>query len=136
MKPTILVVEAEPALITLLRYNLEQEGFRVLEDHDGEEALVVTREERPDRILIDWMLPLLSGLHVCRQLRRDPETREIPIILLTARGEESDKVRGLDSGADDYITKPFSPAELLARVRAVLRRADPASAAETLSFED
>lgn len=136
MKPTILVVEDEPALITLLRYNLEKEGFRVLEAHDGEEALIVTKEERPDLILLDWMLPLLSGLHVCRQLRRDPETREIPIILLTARGEESDKVRGLDSGADDYITKPFSPAELLARVRAVLRRADPASAAETLSFED
>src|SRR5690606_22386678 len=132
MKPTILVVEDEPALITLLRYNLEKEGFRVLEAHDGEEALIVTKEERPDLILLDWMLPLLSGLHVCRQLRRDPEAAEIPIILLTARGTQSDKVRGLDSGADDYITKPLSPAELLPRGRAVLRRADPAAAAETL----
>src|SRR5690554_1704031 len=136
MKPTILVVEDEPALITLLRYNLEKEGFRVLEAHDGEEALLVTREERPDLILLDWMLPLLSGLHVCRQLRREPETRTTPIILLTARGEESDKVRGLESGADDYITKPFSPAELLARIRAVLRRAVPTTTADGLSFED
>src|SRR5690554_2793629 len=136
MKPTILLVEDEAALITLLRYNLEKEGFRLVEAHDGEEALVVAKEEQPDLILLDWMLPLLSGLQVCRQLRRDPETRDTPIILLTARGEETDKVRGLESGADDYITKPFSPAELLARIRAVLRRSAPATTAETLSFED
>src|SRR5690625_3680905 len=129
MKPTILVVEDEPALITLLRYNLEKEGFRVLEAHDGEEALIVTKEEPPDLILLDWMLPLLSGLHVCRQLRRDPETREIPIILLTARGEESDKVRGLDGGAADYSTKTFTPPELLAPVRAARRTPEPAAAA-------
>ncbi|HLW27396.1 MAG TPA: phosphate regulon transcriptional regulator PhoB [Kiloniellales bacterium] len=136
MKPTILLVEDEAALITLLRYNLEKEGFRLVEAHDGEEALVVAKEEQPDLILLDWMLPLLSGLHVCRQLRREPATRETPIILLTARSEETDKVRGLESGADDYITKPFSPAELLARVRAVLRRAAPMAAADELSFED
>ncbi|HLS68879.1 MAG TPA: phosphate regulon transcriptional regulator PhoB [Kiloniellales bacterium] len=136
MTPTILLVEDEAALITLLRYNLEKEGFRLLEAHDGEEALIVAKEEQPDLILLDWMLPLLSGLHVCQQLRRDPETRDTPIILLTARSEETDKVRGLESGADDYITKPFSPAELLARVRAVLRRAVPAVTADTLSFED
>lgn len=136
MTPTILLVEDEAALITLLRYNLEKEGFRLVEAHDGEEALVVAKEEQPDLILLDWMLPLLSGLHVCRQLRREPTTRDTPIILLTARSEESDKVRGLESGADDYITKPFSPAELLARVRAVLRRAAPAATADELSFED
>ncbi|MFC4352408.1 phosphate regulon transcriptional regulator PhoB [Fodinicurvata halophila] len=136
MKPVILIVEDEAALVTLLRYNLEREGFRLLEARDGEEALVLAQEEKPDLILLDWMLPLVSGLQVCRQLRRDRETREIPIILLTARGEETDKVRGLESGADDYITKPFSPAELTARVRAVLRRAVPASSGETLNFAD
>ncbi|MDF2095700.1 phosphate regulon transcriptional regulator PhoB [Aquibaculum arenosum] len=136
MSATILLVEDEAALITLLRYNLEKEGYRLVEAHDGEEALVVAKEEQPDLILLDWMLPLLSGLQVCRQLRRGPETRDTPIILLTARGEETDKVRGLESGADDYITKPFSPAELLARIRAVLRRSAPATTAETLSFED
>lgn len=136
MSATILLVEDEAALITLLRYNLEKEGYRLVEAHDGEEALVVAKEEQPDLILLDWMLPLLSGLQVCRQLRRNPETRETPIILLTARGEETDKVRGLESGADDYITKPFSPAELLARIRAVLRRSAPATTAETLFFED
>ncbi|WP_366554793.1 phosphate regulon transcriptional regulator PhoB [Aquibaculum sediminis] len=136
MSATILLVEDEAALITLLRYNLEKEGYRLVEAHDGEEALVVAKEEQPDLILLDWMLPLLSGLQVCRQLRRNPETRETPIILLTARGEETDKVRGLESGADDYITKPFSPAELLARIRAVLRRSAPATTAESLSFED
>ncbi|MGM0560501.1 MAG: phosphate regulon transcriptional regulator PhoB [Pseudomonadota bacterium] len=136
MKPVILIVEDEAALVTLLRYNLEREGYDLLEARDGEEALTVAQEEKPDLILLDWMLPLMSGLQVCRQLRRDRETREIPIILLTARGEETDKVRGLESGADDYITKPFSPAELTARVRAVLRRAVPATSGETLSFAD
>ena len=120
MKPTILLVEDEAALVTLLRYNLEREGYQVFDARDGEEALILAKEEKPDLILLDWMLPLLSGLEVCRQLRRAPESRETPIILLTARGEETDKVRGLDSGADDYITKPFSPAELIARIRAVL----------------
>src|SRR5690606_23762323 len=134
--PSILVVEDEAALVTLLRYNLEREGFQVLEATDGEEALLVARERRPDLILLDWMLPLLSGIEVCRQLRRLPETRTVPIIMLTARGEEGDKLRGLDSGADDYVTKPFSPSELIARVRAVMRRARPSTEGETLTYED
>lgn len=135
-KPLILLVEDEEALVTLLRYNLENEGFRLAHAADGEEALVLAREETPDLILLDWMLPLKSGLEVCRQLRRAPDTRDTPIILLTARGEEADKVRGLDSGADDYITKPFSPAELIARMRAVMRRRQPSFSRETLEFED
>ncbi|MDH3475346.1 MAG: phosphate regulon transcriptional regulator PhoB [Rhodospirillales bacterium] len=136
MNPLVLIVEDEADLVTLLRYNLEREGFRVAEAGNGEEALVMVKEETPDLILLDWMLPLMSGIEVCRQLRRMHELNEVPIIMLTARGEEGDKVRGLDSGADDYITKPFSPAELIARIRAVLRRAQPGAAAEVLSFED
>jgi len=134
--PLILVVEDENALVTLLRYNLEREGFQVIEAGDGEEALLLAREQQPDLILLDWMLPLLSGIEVCRQLRRLPETRNVPIIMLTARGEEGDKLRGLDSGADDYVTKPFSPSELIARVRAVIRRARPSTENETLQYED
>lgn len=136
VKPLILLVEDEEALVTLLRYNLEREGFRVAQAADGEEALVLAKEETPDLIVLDWMLPLMSGIEVCRQLRRSPDTRETPIIMLTARREETDKIRGLDSGADDYITKPFSPTELIARVRAVLRRAQPNLSSELLSFED
>lgn len=136
MKPLILVVEDETAIVTLLRYNLEREGFRVHSAHDGDEALTMVSEEKPDLVLLDWMLPLTSGLEVCRRLRRQPETRDIPILMLTARGEEADKVRGLDSGADDYITKPFSPVELIARIRAVLRRTQPQLTSEILAFED
>ena len=136
MNPTVLVVEDESALITLLRYNLEREGFRVAEAKDGEEALLVAREQKPDLVLLDWMLPLLSGIEVCRQVRRMPELRQVPIIMLTARGEEGDKLRGLDSGADDYVTKPFSPSELIARVRAVLRRPRPERDGETLQYQD
>ncbi|HUL07718.1 MAG TPA: phosphate regulon transcriptional regulator PhoB [Candidatus Acidoferrum sp.] len=136
MSPLILVVEDESALVTLLRYNLEREGFRVAEARDGEEALLMAREQKPDLVLLDWMLPLLSGLEVCRQMRRMPETRSVPIIMLTARGEEGDKLRGLDSGADDYVTKPFSPSELVARIRAALRRSRPTSNGESLQFED
>ena len=134
--PQVLVVEDESALVTLLRYNLEREGFRVAEARDGEEALLAAREQKPDLVLLDWMLPLLSGLEVCRQMRRMPETRGVPIIMLTARGEEGDKLRGLDSGADDYVTKPFSPSELVARIRASLRRSRPTSNGESLQFED
>ncbi len=136
MTPSILIVEDETPLVTLLRYNLEREGYRVAEAHDGEEAMLILSEETPDLVLLDWMLPHVSGLEVCRQLRRREETRDVPIIMLTARGEEADKLRGLDSGADDYITKPFSPAELIARIRAVLRRAQPAALSEILQFED
>ncbi|MDX2145709.1 MAG: phosphate regulon transcriptional regulator PhoB [Rhodospirillaceae bacterium] len=136
MKPTVMIVEDEASLMTMLRYNLEKEGFRVTEAGDGEEALTVADETPPDAILLDWMLPRMSGIEVCRQLRRKPQTRGVPIIMLTARGDEVDKVRGLTVGADDYITKPFSMPELLARVRALLRRAKPSQAKGTLAFAD
>jgi two-component system phosphate regulon response regulator PhoB len=135
-RPLVLVVEDEAALVTLLGYHLEREGWRVAVARDGEEALLLAREERPDLILLDWMLPRLSGIEVCRQLRRDADTRTVPIVMLTARGEEGDKLRGLDAGADDYVIKPFSPAELMARLRAQLRRAAPAAAGETLTFAE
>ncbi|RMD61551.1 MAG: phosphate regulon transcriptional regulatory protein PhoB [Alphaproteobacteria bacterium] len=134
--PRILVVEDEAALVTLLRYNLEREGFAVSEAGDGEEALIRAKEEAPDLVILDWMLPVLSGIEVCRRLRRDPQTRAVPILILTARGEEADKVRGFNCGADDYVTKPFSPAELIARIRALLRRANARATAEQLSFAD
>jgi len=134
MRPSVLVVEDEPALSTLLRYNLEKEGFSVSEAHDGEEALLQLKEAKPDAVLLDWMLPRISGLELCRQIRRAPAWRDLPVIILTARGEEVDRVRGLDSGADDYVVKPFSPNELVARLRAVIRRARPASNAEVLRF--
>ncbi|GAB4233634.1 MAG: phosphate regulon transcriptional regulator PhoB [Kiloniellaceae bacterium] len=136
MRPLVLIVEDQEALVTMLKYNLEGAGFRVNTAGDGEEALVAAAEEVPDLILLDWMLPLMSGIEVCRQLRSKPETKRSPIIMLTARGEETDKLRGLDSGCDDYITKPFSPAELIARINAVLRRSKPELSSEMLTFED
>ncbi|UEM21203.1 phosphate regulon transcriptional regulator PhoB [Skermanella mucosa] len=136
LKPLVLIVEDEADLVTLLKYNLDKEGFRTLSAGDGEEALLLAAEQTPNIVLLDWMLPLMSGLEVCRQMRRNPKTRDIPIIMLTARGEEADKVRGLNSGADDYIAKPFSPTELVARMRAVLRRASPGLAEEMLRFND
>jgi two-component system, OmpR family, phosphate regulon response regulator PhoB len=135
-KPRVLVVEDEAPLVAMLRYNLEKEGFEVDEASNGEEALAKIAELKPDVVLLDWMLPLVSGIEVCRQLRRAPATRGLPVIMLTARGEEADRVRGLDSGADDYVVKPFSPTELVARLRAVMRRAQPATTAETLRFAD
>ncbi len=136
MKPRVLIVEDEAPLVTMLRYNLEREGFAVDEAADGEEALLRIAEHRPDIVLLDWMLPLVSGLEVCRQIRRVPETRALPVVMLTARGEESDRIRGLDSGADDYVVKPFSPTELVARLRAVIRRVHPAAAANVLRYAD
>jgi two-component system, OmpR family, phosphate regulon response regulator PhoB len=136
MRPAVLIVEDEAALLTLLRYNLEKEGFVVAEARDGEEALLQLKEQVPDAVLLDWMLPRVSGLELCRQIRRSPAWREVPIIMLTARGEEGDRVRGLDSGADDYVVKPFSTTELVARLRAVIRRARPAVSAEILRFGD
>ncbi len=135
-KPVVLVVEDEPALLTLLKYNLEAEGYRVVEAVNGEEALVKAREETPDLILLDWMLPLVSGIEVCRQIRRMPDLKSAAIIMLTAKGEEADKIRGLETGADDYVTKPFSPSELMARAKAALRRARPQSGDETLIYAD
>ncbi len=136
MKPLVLVVEDEAPLVTLLRYNLEKEGFAVAEASDGEEALLRIAEQKPDAVLLDWMLPLLSGIEVCRQIRRAPATRTLPVIMLTARGEEGDRVRGLNSGADDYVVKPFSLGELVARLRAVIRRAQPSAAEEVLRYAD
>ncbi|MGC2200990.1 MAG: phosphate regulon transcriptional regulator PhoB [Stellaceae bacterium] len=135
-KPLVLIVEDEAPLVTLLRYNLEKEGFLVCEAADGEDALVQIAERKPDLVLLDWMLPLVSGIEVCRRIRRSPETRSLPVVILTARGEETDRVRGLDNGADDYVVKPFSPGELVARLRAVMRRAQPGSLEEVLRFGD
>lgn len=136
MNPSVLLIEDDLNLVELVRYNLEREGFEVLHAPDGEEGLAVARDEAPDVILLDWMLPLVSGIEVCRRLRKTPETANIPIIMLTARGEESDRVRGLDTGADDYITKPYSPRELISRIRAILRRVRPAYAGKELQYAD
>ena len=134
--PHILVVEDDDAIATLIQYNLEKEGYDVAIAGDGEEGLVQADERLPDLILLDWMLPKVSGIEVCRRLRGRPESRNVPIILLTARGEESDRVRGLDVGADDYLTKPFSVPELNARIRAVLRRIRPGLADDRLNHGD
>jgi len=132
----MLLVEDDAALSELLEFHFRREDFEVMRTGDGEEALLLARERVPDIVLLDWMLESLSGLEVCRRLRRAPETQNVPIIMLTARGEEEDRVRGLETGADDYVTKPFSPRELVARVGAVLRRVRPALAGEQLSYAD
>lgn len=134
--PHVLVVEDEEALAQLLKYNLEKEGYRVSVAMDGEEALVVADESSPDLVVLDWMLPKAPGIEVCRRLRARQDTRNTPIVMLTARGEESDRVRGLDMGADDYITKPFSMGELLARLRAVMRRIRPGLADDKVTCGD
>ncbi|MFC0632814.1 phosphate regulon transcriptional regulator PhoB [Brevundimonas balnearis] len=136
MQPYVLVMEDEDALATLLQYNLEKEGYQVVVAGDGEEGLVQVDERLPDLILLDWMLPKVSGIEVCRRVRGRPETRNVPIIMLTARGEETDRVRGLDTGADDYLTKPFSMTELIARIRAVLRRIRPGLADDRVGHGD
>lgn len=134
MEISVLIVEDEIAIVTLLRYNLEREGFRVFSTSDGEEAIGMVKDYKPDIIVLDWMLPSMSGVDVCKHLRWNQETKSIPIIMLSARGEESDRIRGLDAGADDYLVKPFSPAELVARIRAVFRRFRPALSERLLSF--
>jgi two-component system, OmpR family, phosphate regulon response regulator PhoB len=134
--PYVLVVEDEDALATLLDYNLMKEGFRVERAADGEEALLRVAEEPPDLVVLDWMLPKVSGVEVCRQLRAGAETRRTPVLMLTARGEEADKVRGLDTGADDYVVKPFAMSELVARIRALLRRTRPELVEERLEYAD
>lgn len=136
MAAKVLVIEDEEAIAQLLAYNLEKEGFAVRIAGEGDEALVALDEERPDIVLLDWMLPNISGIEICRQIRARQGTRDLPVIMLTARGEEEDRVRGLDVGADDYVTKPFSMSELVARVRAVLRRAAPALAGDVATFAD
>lgn len=136
-KPLVLVVEDDAAFATMLRYNLERQGFLVEEATDGQEALTRIAEAQPALVLLDWMLPVMSGLEVCRQIRRHPDMRNLPVIMVTARAEDADAVRGLDTGADDYITKPFRVESLLARMRALLRRANGVSAEKgELSFHD
>ena len=135
-KPLVLIVEDEAALMTMLRYNLEKQGFRVEEAGDGEEALTRINELKPDMVLLDWMLPQLSGIEVCRQIRRRPATRELPVIMITARSEDQDAVRGLNTGADDYVTKPFSTEALVARMRALMRRSNTVPAKGELRFHD
>ena len=132
----VLVVEDEPAQLELLRYNLEKEGFEVSTAMDGEEGMLLAEEQEPDLIILDWMLPNLSGIEVCRQLKRHERTRNTPIIMLTARGEESDRIRGLDTGADEYVVKPYSVNVLMAQVRAMLRRTRPSSMGQTMSYGD
>ncbi len=130
------MVEDEDALATLLQYNLDKEGYEVTVAGDGEEALILVDERLPDLVVLDWMLPKVSGIEVCRRLRSRAETRNVPIVLLTARGEESDRIRGLDTGADDYVVKPFSMTELTARIRAVLRRIRPGLAEDRIRHGD
>src|SRR5918994_3729327 len=136
MKPRVLIVEDEESLTLLLRYNLEAEGYTVDTAGRGDDAEIRLREQVPDLVVLDWMLPGLSGIELCRRIRVRPETQRVPVIMLTARGEEGDRIRGLETGADDYIVKPFSVPELLARVRALLRRTKPAHIANLLVAGD
>jgi two-component system, OmpR family, phosphate regulon response regulator PhoB len=135
-KPTLLLVEDDRALADLLMWHFDREGYEIVRTADGDEALILAEERTPDLVILDWMIEGVSGIEVCRRLRRRASTARVPIIMLTARGEESDRIRGLETGADDYVTKPFSPRELIARVGAVLRRIRPALAGEQLVFGD
>ncbi|MDB2414328.1 phosphate regulon transcriptional regulator PhoB [Rickettsiales bacterium] len=134
MKPSVIVVEDDEAIITLLQYNLEKEGFDVRITDDGEEVVIMAEEKMPDVVLLDWMLPGMSGLQICNALRGNPETKNVPIIMISARGEEGDRIEGLERGADDYLVKPFSPKELIARINAVFRRVRPVFVAKELTF--
>jgi two-component system, OmpR family, phosphate regulon response regulator PhoB len=136
MRARILIVEDEQPLVTLLTYNLEAEGYAVRVEIRGDDAAVHLLDEVPDLLILDWMLPGMSGIELCRRLRQRQETRALPIIMLTARGEESERIRGLATGADDYVVKPFSVAELMARVKALLRRANPAIASDVIALGD
>ena len=135
-QPRVLLVEDEPAQRTVLAYNLEAEGFAVTQADNGEDAMVLVDEEEPDIIILDWMMPKVSGIEVCRRLKMRPDTRGIPIIMLSARAEEVDRIRGLETGADDYVVKPYSVLELMARARAQLRRVRPSTAGVVLEHED
>lgn len=135
-QPHILVIEDEPAQREVLSYNMVAEGFRVSLAVDGEEGLLLIKEDAPDVIVLDWMMPNLSGIEVCRRLKANPNTREIPVIMLSAKSEDFDKVRGIETGAEDYITKPYSVAELMARIRSQLRRTRPSSVGQTLTHDD
>ena len=135
-KPRLLLVEDDRALADLLIWHFSREGYEIVRTADGDEALLLGEEQPPDLVILDWMIEGVTGIEVCRRLRRRASTAHVPIIMLTARGEESDRIRGLETGADDYVTKPFSPRELIARVGAVLRRMRPALAGEQLAFGD
>lgn len=135
-QPKVLLVEDEFAQREVLVYNLEAEGFDVIQADNGEDALMLVDEDHPDMIILDWMMPKLSGIEVCRRLKMRPETRAIPIIMLSARAEEVDRVRGLETGADDYVIKPYSMVELMARARAQIRRVRPSTVGMLLQFED
>ncbi|WP_188236369.1 phosphate regulon transcriptional regulator PhoB [Sphingopyxis sp. LK2115] len=135
-QPDLLLIEDDEAIAELIVWHFAREGFSVRQTPDGEQALVLVEERVPDIVLLDWMIESLPGIEVCRRLRRNPKSANVPIIMLTARGEEEDRIRGLETGADDYVTKPFSPRELVARVSAVLRRLRPALAGEMLSYAD
>lgn len=135
-QPHVLVVEDEPAQREILVYNLEAEGFAVSRSDNGEDALILIQEDMPDVIVLDWMMPRLSGIEVCRRLKSRAETRDIPIIMLSAKSEDIDRVRGLETGADDYVIKPYSVIELMARVRSQLRRVRPSTVGQHLNFEN
>jgi two-component system, OmpR family, phosphate regulon response regulator PhoB len=135
-KPRLLLVEDDRALADLLMWHFSREGYDIARTADGDEALLLAEEQTPDLVILDWMIEGVTGIEVCRRLRRKPATARVPIIMLTARGEETDRIRGLETGADDYVTKPFSPRELMARVAAVLRRVRPALAGEQLVYDD
>ncbi len=135
-QPDLLLIEDDEAIAELIVWHFAREGFSVRQTPDGEQALVLVEERVPDIVLLDWMIESLPGIEVCRRLRRNPKSANVPIIMLTARGEEEDRIRGLETGADDYVTKPFSPRELVARVSAVLRRLRPALAGELLTYAD
>jgi two-component system phosphate regulon response regulator PhoB len=132
MPAKVLIVEDEDSLVTLLSYNLQSEGYTVVHTPSGTDAVMMMQEERPDIVILDWMLPGLAGIEICRQIRARPDTKGLPVIMLTARGEEGDRIRGLQTGADDYVVKPFSVSELVARVKALLRRASPERIADIL----
>ncbi len=136
MKASVLVVEDDVALAELLEWNFSNDGYDVRRTGSGEEALLMVREQLPDVIILDWMVEHVSGIEVCRQLRKSPDSKSVPVIMVTARGEEEDRIRGLKTGADDYVTKPFSPRELLARVEALLRRSRPAVGGDIIQFHD
>ncbi len=136
LKPSILVVEDEESIATVIKYNLQKEGYQVQITADGEEAVYLAKNSKPDIILLDWLLPSIQGIEVCRVMRETPETSNIPIIMISAKGEEFDRISGLERGADDYIVKPFSPAELIARIKAIFRRLRPAFSNKVIEFED
>ncbi|WP_073141596.1 phosphate regulon transcriptional regulator PhoB [Litoreibacter ascidiaceicola] len=135
-QPVVLVVEDDPAQREVLAYNIRAEGYLVETAENGDEALLMVQEHAPDVVVLDWMLPNVSGIEICRQIKAKSETRDIPVIMLSARSEETDRVRGLETGADDYVVKPYSVAELLARIRTQLRRSRPSAVGHRLEFED